>query len=331
MSEVSQKDLGRPLSVWKETDSIDGNKVDVLVMILKTSGCSWASRTGCTMCGYNVVTFPDITAENIVAQVNSALERYNGEPYIKIFTSGSFLDPGEVPVKALDEMIKRISEKAPLVRLLIESRPEFITEKSLKPFIERNGPTEIAIGLETSSDWIRGSYIRKGFTWQDYIEGGRTVIQNGLHLKTYLLLKPPFLGESDAIRDCLGSIEEVHSQFPGSRISINPMNIQSQTLVEHLYSKRAYRPPWLWSLLEVLMEGYEITKGLTHLMSSPTAGGKKRGVHNCGKCDETVLEAIGRFSLKNDPAYLQNLDHTCKEEWKEYRMGSLLDPILRGK
>ncbi|MGA1820504.1 MAG: archaeosine biosynthesis radical SAM protein RaSEA, partial [Thermoplasmatota archaeon] len=266
------KDLGRPLSVWKEKDSIDGSEVDVLVMILKTRGCSWASRTGCTMCGYNSTTFPDITADDLIHQVNSALERYQDETYIKIFTSGSFLDPDEVPVRAVEEITRSISGRSPSARLLVESRPEFISERSLSPLLEMEAGAEIAIGLESSSDLVRGSHIRKGFSWQDYIKAGRTVIESGSHLKTYLLLKPPFLGEGDAIKDCISSIEAVHSLFPGSRISINPMNIQSQSLVEPLFNKHAYRPPWLWSLIEVLKEGYRITNGSTHLMSSPTAG-----------------------------------------------------------
>jgi len=327
MVEVHGNDRSRPLSVWKEIDSIDGNEVEAFVMILKTRGCSWASRTGCTMCGYNTTTFPEVTAEEMIAQVGSAFKRYQNEPYIKIFTSGSFLDPEEVPIEAREAIARDIVEKAPNAKLLVESRPEFITDGSLRSLSAGKSATEIAIGLESASDLVRGSYIRKGFSWKDYLEGGRSVVKNGMMLKTYLLFKPPFMGEDDSIGDCLSSIAAVHSEFPGSRISINPMNIQSQTVVEQLFNRGSYRPPWLWSLVEVLLRGYEITDGSTHLMSSPTAGGKKRGAHNCGKCDDTVLDAIRQFSISNDPGLLKSLDHFCRDEWMEYRKDSIFDPV----
>ena len=48
----------------------------------------------------------------------------------------------------------------------------------------------------------------------------------------------------------------------------------------------------------------------------PTAGGKLRGAHNCGKCDEEVVAAIERYSVSADLRELEGLDCTCKSVWK---------------
>ena len=32
------------------------------------------------------------------------------------------------------------------------------------------------------------------------------------------------------------------------------------------------------------------------LIVHPTAGGKIRGAHNCGKCDDSIIKAIENFS-----------------------------------
>ncbi|MBN1389886.1 MAG: archaeosine biosynthesis radical SAM protein RaSEA [Candidatus Thermoplasmatota archaeon] len=315
-----------PLSVWKEKDSIDRKEADALVMILKTRGCSWAKRSGCTMCGYNRIVYPDVTSSDLKEQVEHAMKSYNDEPYVKIFTSGSYLDPWEIPAETQVEMSRVIGEKAPMARLLIESRPEFIDPDGLERISHNVDALEIAVGLETSSDEIRAVHIKKGFTWSDYVKGGRIICDAGCLLKSYLLMKPPFLGEANAIQDCITSIMRVSEVFPGSRISVNPMNIQSQTPVEDLFRKGLYRPPWLWSLLEVLDRGYEYADG-NHIMSSPTAGGRKRGAHNCGECDEGILGAITSFSIDNDPSKLKHHDHYCKEEWKEHLIGSVSHPI----
>ena len=45
---------------------------------------------------------------------------------VKIYTSGSFLDPDEMPLEARDEILKRL-EALGIARLVIESRPEYVT------------------------------------------------------------------------------------------------------------------------------------------------------------------------------------------------------------
>jgi radical SAM enzyme (TIGR01210 family) len=135
------------------------------------------------------------------------------------------------------------------------------------------------------------------------------------------------MSEGDSLNDALRSIEHISREFPGSRISINPMNIQKGTAVEKLYNRGIYKPPWLWTLVEVLLKGNEKTDSGVHLMSSPTAGGKRRGAHNCGKCDETVLRGIERFSIDNDPSHLQ-IECQCREgKWRSAMDTGVLSPI----
>ena len=306
-------------------DSIEDNEVSALVMILDGPGCTWSKKVGCTMCGYNnVVSEGHIENNELIEQVKIALDRYEGESYVKVFTSGSFLDPSEIPQAVQKETIGLIADLSDIEKILVESRPEFMTDDLIAPLIKGDHSLEIAVGLETSSDIIRSRFIRKGFTLDQYIESGKRSIELGCLLKTYLLMKPPFIGESNAIDDMLSSIRDVHSIFPGSRISINPMNIQSRTVVEDLHKRRLYRTPWLWSLVNVLREGTMITGGKTHLMSSPSGGGTRRGAHNCGECDTRILQSIQEFSIKNDITLLPKIEGCCSEEWREYVSSSTI-------
>jgi radical SAM enzyme (TIGR01210 family) len=52
------------------------------------------------------------------------------------------------------------------------------------------------------------------------------------------------------------------------------------------------------------------------LIVHPTAAGKIRGAHNCGKCDREVGAAIERYSVSMDIAEFTGLDCECKKRWR---------------
>lgn len=327
-----ENDLDISISSWSEEDVLNGEVVRSFTIILKTIGCSWSKKLGCTMCGYsNDCPDTPVSDQNMFNQINRSLEKIDDENYIKIFTSGSFMDEDEISRNAAEGIIKLIHDNKPDSRILIETRPEFVSEERMNRIRVIHEDIEIAIGLEDSSNEVLSSLVRKGFTYSDYLKAGRIIVDGGFHLKTYLLLKPPFLGEERSIEHTLSSIEKVHDNFPGSCISINPMNIQRGTEVEKLHLKGIYRTPWLWSLIEVLKEGHDITGGETRLMSSPTGAGKSRGAHNCGKCDRTAMEGIDRYSLTGDPVNLVLEEGCCLEEWRDYRKRSLITTMDPGR
>ncbi|EDY34686.1 hypothetical protein ABOONEI_932 [Aciduliprofundum boonei T469] len=120
------------------------------------------------------------------------------------------------------------------------------------------------------------------------------------------------MSERQAIEEAIYSVEFA-SQY-SEIVSVNPMNIQNYTLVEYLWRRGEYRAPWLWSVVEVLKRTANLD---ADVVSFPTAGGKTRGAHNCGKCDEKVLKAIENFSLTQNLASLENLSCSCKERWRK--------------
>jgi len=135
-------------------------------------------------------------------------------------------------------------------------------------------------------------------------------------VKAYLLIKPLFLTEKEAIDDAVKSGIEA-CRLGADRVSFNPMNIQKGTLVEYLWRRREYRPPWLWSVVEILEK---VNAGVdVPVLSHPTAAGKIRGSHNsgkCGKCDNRVYAGIKDFSITQEPKFLRGLDCRCKETWR---------------
>ncbi len=304
----------RPTAVWTGKDLLDGKPVSALTVIFQTSGCRW---NNCTMCGYvydSAKTSP--SHDDLMKQFEHAMSRSKDDEFIvKIFTSGSFLDDGEVSVATRKEMLSRLEADDRVKKVIAETRPEYVTREKLSAVKETlNKRFEIAVGLETSSDMIRKECINKGFSFLDFIRASETAEEMDMTVKAYLLLKPLFLSEGVAINDISRSINEV---APYARtISVNLCNVQKGTLVEEMFERGDYRLPWLWSAVEVLKNGKQSSSD-TVIMSDPVGAGSSRGPHNCGKCDKDVAEAIRIFSLTQDAGVFDNLYCECRELWEK--------------
>ena len=294
-------------AVWKESDMSGGRKVDAMVMIMRTNGCCWVKSGGCTMCGYREASLGGVTEEDLLKQLEQALSRYKDEPFVKIYTSGSFLDDNEIPPSVRAKIFEAFSG---CERILFESRPEFITEDSLKDVPKT---VTVALGLESSDPEVLEKSVHKGFTPSDIERAGRLLKSQGYGVRTYLLLKPPFMTESAAIED---AVRSARFAAPFSdEISVNPLNVQRGTYVERLWKKGDFRSPWIWSLIEVFRQLSGTVD--SRLMSSPSGGGASRGVHNCGECDQRALDAIEKFSYSQDVGDL-DVDCACRDRWRAY-------------
>ena len=305
---AKREDKRNLISVWREKDRFQGRIVDSFVIILRTKGCRWAYHSGCSMCGYFNDTNPRMSDENLLNQINEAFEKYKNEEVVKVFTSGSFLDDWEVPPKIQNALYDKFSSAK---RVIVESRPEYVTREKAKKIAER-GNIMVALGLESANNETLMKRINKGFKVEDYVRAAEILKEFNIPIKTYILLKPPFMSERQAIEEAIYSVEFA-SRY-SEIVSVNPMNIQNYTLVEYLWRRGEYRAPWLWSVVEVLKRTANLD---ADVVSFPTAGGKIRGAHNCGKCDEKVLKAIENFSLTQNLASLENLNCSCKERWKK--------------
>jgi radical SAM enzyme (TIGR01210 family) len=301
------------IGCWSEKDVLDDEIVEAFVIVLRTRGCAWALKCGCTMCGYiNDCVRDSVSSEDIIFQFNQALEQLRAEhKIVKLFTSGSFIDDTELDEKTQLEILSTLNTKTD--KVLFETRPEFITHEKLSTLKSAFGDLELAIGLESANNYVLEHSINKGFKFEDYLKGAKLILENDLTLKTYLLIKPPFLTERESIEDAVMSVQKLHENNIDCTISFNPVHIQNYTLVERLWYRNEFRPPWLWSVVEVLKRSKELTD--LRLMSAPTAGGNRRGAHNCGKCDQDLLAALTSFSLSGDIDELINLDCDCREKW----------------
>ena len=297
-----------PAAVWKEKESLDGKVVEAGVIILQTTGCSHFHRGGCSMCGYNIGSSGNIAPKDISKQFTRAIEELGKVDFLKVYTSGSFLDECEIPVEQADQILRHCADNH--TRLLFESRPEYVTPETLDRVLGIHNHIELALGLESANVKVLRYSINKGFAVKDYDDAVRVLADKRVDIRTYVLLKPPFLTEAEAVADAKATM--IHAAKNSKTISLNPVNVQKGTLVERLWKNWAYRSPWLWSVLDVLKASKDCGK---KVICDPTGGGKERGAHNCGKCDDVILDSIKGYSQTQDPSRLGAPECDCRDIW----------------
>ena len=313
---MSSDALKKPLACWRGKERYDGGMVECLTIIFESGGCSWAR---CRMCSYRFEKYKARSCEELSGHLHAQLTWVRSQfsldefSMIKIFTSGSFFDPAEVPPSFLSEVAQAFRGKI----VIAESRPEYITRETIELFLADldNGthatPLYCAIGLETINDLIREKCIRKGFTYKDFTKAASVAHTAGAGVKAYLLFKPLFLTEAEAIADMRSSLTELAGYV--KMVSMNPCTVQKRTELEVYWRQGAYRPPYLWSVLSLLKDApIDVT-------CDPLGGGQKRGPHNCGTCDYEIVRGIRDYSLTGDRDLIGALletECTCKGEWE---------------
>ncbi len=328
----SPRDPRRPVASWSEPEAVDGGAGRAAAVVLRTRGCAWAR---CSMCGYHREAAP-ATGEDTLAQIRTWLESVGGERVAKIYTSGSFFDDREVPAWAREAILEAAGRR--FERVVVETRPEFLSEGSLARALGSCPQLEVALGLESASPRVLELSVGKGFAPSDFERAARIVRGMGGRVRTYILLKPPLLSEREALEDAVSGI--LFAAPLSDVISLNPVNVQRGTRVEGIWRRGLYRPPWLWTVAECLLRSARELRARgwgPRLVCAPSGAGRIRGAHNCGTCDGRVVEGIRALNLTGSESGVQEaMDKgcSCVGEWRDaLEVGGLpfinYDAVLR--
>ena len=309
-------DASKPVTVYKTPENLpDGTPCTAATVILRTKGCVWWWKSGCTFCGYFNDVRDDVTAEDMFSQWEEA-KRVTSEfrdcKMVKVYTSGTFFEDRENPPEWQEHVLRETYEMG--LHLVVEAQAQMCTPEKLEWVAERHPGCTVAIGLEAYDNTVLRFHANKGFSLKQWHKAVEILRDNSLRVKTYLLFKPPFMSEGDALEHTISWVSEVSKI--SDEVSINPMNIQRGTIVDRLFRNREYRPPWLWSLVEMIIRTHDdVSKTDCRVIVHPTAGGKSRGSHNCGSCDSEVVAAIERYSVSGNLGEFNGLECECKKVW----------------
>ena len=161
---------------------------------------------------------------------------------ITLYNSGSFLDERQIPLEAKVEILTTLSEDENIEKIIIETRPEFIREDIVQELVEsvKNKKLEVAIGLESVTDFIREKCINKGFSLKDYEKALNMLKKQDISILTYALLKPPFLNEWEAILEAEKTIRYTF-QAGTDTVILEVLYLEADSIVEYLYKQKMYK------------------------------------------------------------------------------------------
>ncbi len=300
----------------------NGKNVKRAVMYLMSNGCEWALKkgNGCTMCGHiskQMLRDNKLKTEDFIKQFDDEFNKvdFSDKPVLNIFNNGSFLNDEEISKEAQEYILQRINENPYIKKVVLESRPEFVNEEKIKRTSElvKDKVLEVAIGLEMKDDTYRNISINKGFTLNQY-DAAAKILTKYAGLRTYVLLKPPFLNESESIKVAIETIEHAFS-VGASTVSLEACTVQDYTLVKYLHERNKYKSPWLWSIIEVVKNTHHlgnVVVGLFKFYPSPT-----NVPYNCDQCSDDVLAALKEYNNTRNISVLYNLDCSCKTTWEK--------------
>jgi len=309
-------DISKASSSEIREENFNGKNIERVVIYLRSSGCEWALKSGCTMCGHlKEQTQEDISAEQYVEQFVTEYSKYDFAhyPILDLYNNGSFFNDKELPPEARRKIFDIIAEDDDIEMIVLESRPEYITEAKLRETkrILKDKRVEIAVGLETINDEIREQCINKGFTLKEFEVAAKLIISI-LNLRVYVLVKPPFITEVEAIYDAIASIKYCFD-IGASVVSLETVTVQDYTLTDLLYHNGLYRTTWLWSLAKIIKATApygKLVTGLFRFFPMPTFV-----PHNCERCNGLFFEALREYNRTLDPSVFNGLTCECEKEW----------------
>jgi radical SAM enzyme (TIGR01210 family) len=299
-----------------------GRVVNRVVLALSSRGCSLFRRPqgGCLHCGLinDGIIKPGADQQELLTHFSYKLSKldFSRYPVLCIYTPGSFLDNEEIDEDLQIRIISLVAQKSEIRKVILESLPQFITERkinNLKSILDSK-ELEIAVGLDSQDDQVRNICINKNFSLKMFDRACQLLKKYEIPFNIFALLKPPFLTERESIND---TIQTVHYAYKmgAAAVSIEPNTVQENTFTWTLFQKKLYRPPWLWSIIEVIKQlPSELELRIGGIVVYPEA---IQSAYNCDKCTATIWQKIQQYNLVQEKNIFNDLHCTCKKQWQE--------------
>ena len=150
----------------------------------------------CLMCDlWKNTTDRPVPVGAVPAQIEWALKQMPSVKHLKLYNSGSFFDDRAIPPADYPEIASLLSE---FQTVIVESHPKFIGDSCLQFRDMLNAELQVAIGLETvNPDILRK--LNKHVTLDDFTYSVQFLARNEILSRAFILLKPPYLNESEGI------------------------------------------------------------------------------------------------------------------------------------
>jgi len=232
--------------------TISGSIADTGIIFLTNRECPFH----CLMCDlWKNTTDVSVASGTIPGQIRYALEKMPGIRHIKLYNSGSFFDPRAIPEEDYEEIAYLLEN---FQTVIVESHPKLINEKCLK-FRDMLCPDlHIALGLETANPDVL-EILNKQMTLDDFTKSVGFLTKNEIKSRAFILLRPPFLSESEGIYWAERSIDFAFNSGVEC-CTVIPVRAGNGAM-DHLKMSGDFNMPDIHSLEKVLEYGIGLNAG----------------------------------------------------------------------
>ncbi len=299
----------------------EGNILTNLTLLLPGKGCAWAEKTGgCTMCGLwqkAKEMGKKFSGDDLVSlfEIADILTKKENPSVLTIYNGGSFLNNDEIPFEVQLNFCRKVKKHLFLKKLFIESRVEYIDNEKIQILKKEIGNKKlmIGIGLEAVDDTIRNTVIKKGLSKNDYENTIKLLKENGIETLTYVFLKPIYSTEQQAIKEAIATIK--YAFMVGTdEVALETAFIQNGTPMAELFKKKEYKPPWLWSIIEVVKKTYRL--GPIYIGTFEDEPPPIAIPFNCSLCSSKIQNLLQEYRESQNISLFNNLHCDCHELWK---------------
>lgn len=158
----------------------------------------------CLMCDlWKHTTDKTVPEGAIPAQIDYALDRLPDARHIKLYNSGNFFDRKAIPPVDYPAIAQRVDG---FETVIVENHPTLCGEPCLRFRDLLTGCLEIALGLETAHPVVLDR-LNKRMTREDFRQAVAFLREHEIGVRTFILLRPPFMSEAEGVEWALRSIE----------------------------------------------------------------------------------------------------------------------------
>jgi radical SAM enzyme (TIGR01210 family) len=243
----------RPYAFLVEDERVaSGEVVPVATIFLTNRECPWR----CLMCDLwrNTLT-ESVPAGALPTQIDYALQRLGEARQIKLYNSGSFFDSKAIPLQDHGAIAERM---AGFERVIVECHPALVGETCVKFRDQIAGRLEVAMGLETAHPEIL-ERLNKRMSLEQFDLAARVLRNNHIDLRVFILVKPPFMLEEEAVEWATRSLEFAFDCGATAATLIPTRG--GNGAMEELAEAGLFSPPRLATLEAALAAGIAMTRG----------------------------------------------------------------------
>ncbi|WP_033825809.1 MULTISPECIES: hypothetical protein [unclassified Kitasatospora] len=293
----------------------NGEVVGRKKVIVMSGGCSVPT---CTMCPFTNLNNYGIeggrSAKSLLEQVRLTLARTEDEPsyeVLSLYNDGSFFAPKEIP-RDVQVEIAHLVAAAGVKRLVVESLPQFVTEPVLRPFVQALGEVrlEIGIGLQSADVLVRETLVNTRITQKSFERALAVMAGLGVDPKIYLMVKPPFLTDGEAVTDVVESVDYL-TGLGVSGMTLCPTRVSPNTVAWELWQAGQYTPPNLWTVVEAIRRVHRQLAVRVACVNLRGSDFESVFPDACSACADGVVDALMRFGETGEAGDLP-ADCSCR-------------------